>query len=140
MNWRCLIKRQTPQVQSLWIAVVDVAPEMIVLAKAVEAPIEVAEDHERHQLLRCFVDPGLDRGALRGQGHTVGIGRVLEAAFVAPGFKMHTKQPQQLPVLLQEDLGAPSHRPAIRGMDHAKLGTSRLLTASNTPRWTAKPV
>ena len=112
------IERQTAQVQSLWIAVVDVAPEVIIRAKTVEAPIEVAEDHERHQLLRSLVDPGFERGALRRQGHTVRIGRALKAAFMTPGFEVHTQQLERVAVLLHEDLGAPSDRSAIRGMDH----------------------
>jgi hypothetical protein len=102
------------------LAILIISPEMIILAKAVEAPIAVAEDHERHQLLRGLVDPGLERGALCRQGYTVGIGRVLEAAFVASGFEVHTQQAERLPALLQEDLGAPSDRPPIRGMDHAE--------------------
>jgi hypothetical protein len=111
-----------------------------VLAKAIDAPVEISKDHERHQFPRSLVDPCLERWALRRQGHTVGIGRVLEAAAVAPGFEVDTEQAKQLPVLLQEDLGAPSDlRPSAASIT-PRSGTSRLLTASNTPRGTAKPV
>ena len=45
---------------------------MVILAEPIDAPIEVAEDRERNQLLSSRVDPGLERGPLRGQGQAVG--------------------------------------------------------------------
>jgi hypothetical protein len=93
---------------------------MVVLVKPIDAPIEVAEDDERHKFLCGFVDPCLKGLALRRQGHAVGIGRVLEAAVVAPGLQVDTKQPKQLVVFLQKDFGAPSDRPTVCGVDHAE--------------------
>src|SRR3954469_24149235 len=43
-----LAGREPPQVESRWIAVVDLAPEVIALPEPVEPPVEVAEHGERH--------------------------------------------------------------------------------------------
>jgi hypothetical protein len=42
------IEGQAPEVDFRRITVVDLAPEMVVLTKAIDAPVEVAEDHEWH--------------------------------------------------------------------------------------------
>ena len=114
------IERQTPKIESRRVAVVNLAPEMVVLAKAIDAPIEVAEDHERHKLPCRLVDPRLKRGALCRQGDAVGSGRVIEAAAMAPRLEMNAEQPKQLPVLLHEDLGAPTDWAAICDMDNTE--------------------
>jgi hypothetical protein len=61
------IERQAPKVESRRVAVVDLTPEMVVFAEAIEAPIEVSKDHEWHKLPCRLVDPRFERGALRAE-------------------------------------------------------------------------
>jgi hypothetical protein len=120
-------ERQPPQMQPCRVAVVDVAPEVVVLAETIEAPIEVAEHHAGGV-------PGRPRRSRP---------RVLEAATVAPGFEVDAEQPKQLPVLLQEYLGAPSDWAAADGMDHAEARNITLadgIEHAPPDRKVAKPV